>query len=124
MLHSRGWLSSLVNGMLVIIASGLAGSRKDARASDSRRTDERAEQPPRACFTRSSQLLHVLRTWPGCHGSDRFGCRSTQAREAEVTVVDLLVLVPWLIFGAGMAVIGYRLLRRQSTARRYRRPSR
>jgi len=41
-----------------------------------------------------------------------------------VTVVDLLVLVPWLIFGAGMAVIGYRLLRRQGTARRYRRPSR
>jgi hypothetical protein len=46
------------------------------------------------------------------------------AKEAEVTAVDLLVLVPWLIFGAGMAVIGYRLLRRHGTARQHRRHSR
>jgi hypothetical protein len=39
-----------------------------------------------------------------------------------VTAVDLLVFGPWLIFGAGMAVIGYLLLRRHSTARqRHRR---
>jgi hypothetical protein len=41
--------------------------------------------------------------------------------EAEVTAVDLLVFGPWLIFGAGMAVIGYRLARRHGTARQHRR---
>jgi hypothetical protein len=44
--------------------------------------------------------------------------------EADVTAVDLLVFGPWLIFGAGMAVIGYLLLRRHGTARRRRRHSR
>jgi hypothetical protein len=40
--------------------------------------------------------------------------------EAEVTAVDLLVFGPWLIFGAGLAVIGYRLARRHGTGRRHR----
>jgi hypothetical protein len=44
--------------------------------------------------------------------------------EADVTAVDLLVFGPWLIFGAGMAVIGYLLLRRHGTARRRRRRGR
>jgi hypothetical protein len=44
--------------------------------------------------------------------------------EADVTAVDLLVFGPWLIFGAGMAVIGYLLLRRHGTARQRRRHSR
>jgi hypothetical protein len=44
--------------------------------------------------------------------------------EAEVTVVDLLVFGPWLIFGAGMAVIGYRLARRHGAARQRRDHSR
>jgi hypothetical protein len=42
----------------------------------------------------------------------------------EVTVVDLLVFGPWLIFGAGMAVIGYRLARRHGAARQRRDHSR
>jgi hypothetical protein len=41
-----------------------------------------------------------------------------------VTAVDLLVFGPWLIFGAGMAVIGYLLLRRHGTTRHRRRHSR
>ena len=45
-------------------------------------------------------------------------------REAEVTAVDLLVFGPWLIFGAGLAVIGYLLLRRRGKARHRRRHSR
>jgi len=40
--------------------------------------------------------------------------------EAKVTGADLLVLVPWLIFGAGMAVIGYRLLSRGMSRQRRR----
>jgi hypothetical protein len=39
-----------------------------------------------------------------------------------VTGGDLLVLVPWLIFGAGIAVIGYLLLSRRGTARFDRHP--
>lgn len=35
---------------------------------------------------------------------------------------DLLVLVPWLIFGAGIAVIGYLLLSRRGTAHFDRHP--
>jgi hypothetical protein len=31
----------------------------------------------------------------------------------ELTGTDLLVLAPWLIFGAGLAAIGYALLRRR-----------
>ncbi len=34
---------------------------------------------------------------------------------------DLLVLAPWLIFGAGLGAIGLRLLRPRGTARRHRR---
>lgn len=41
-----------------------------------------------------------------------------------MTAVDLLVLVPWLIFAAGMALIGYRLLSRHGTGRQHRRHSR
>jgi hypothetical protein len=44
--------------------------------------------------------------------------------EAEVTGANLLVLAPWLIFGAGIAVICYRLLARRGTSRRHRRDNR
>jgi hypothetical protein len=44
--------------------------------------------------------------------------------EADVTAVDLLVYGPWLIFGVGMGVIGYLLLRRHGTARHRRHHSR
>ncbi|HXZ73897.1 MAG TPA: hypothetical protein VEH31_23910 [Streptosporangiaceae bacterium] len=37
-----------------------------------------------------------------------------------MTVSYLLVLVPWLIFAAGLAVIGVRLLVRRSPTRRHR----
>jgi hypothetical protein len=37
---------------------------------------------------------------------------------------NLLVLAPWLIFGAGLAVVCYRLLSRRTSARRQRRGSR
>jgi hypothetical protein len=50
------------------------------------------------------------------------GALQRRRGEADVTAIDLLVFGPWLIFGAGMAVIGYLLLRRHSTARqRHRR---
>jgi hypothetical protein len=41
-----------------------------------------------------------------------------------MTAADLLVFGPWLIFGAGLAVIGYRLLRRHGAARQRRRHTR
>ena len=44
--------------------------------------------------------------------------------EAQVTVADLLVLAPWVIFGAGLAVICYRLLRRCGASHRHQRDSR
>jgi hypothetical protein len=44
--------------------------------------------------------------------------------EAEVTAADLLVLAPWLIFGACVVAIGYRLLRRRGPDRRRRRDHR
>lgn len=41
-----------------------------------------------------------------------------------MTGSDLLVLAPWLIFGAGLGAIGFRLLRQRGTARRNRRDTR
>jgi len=41
-----------------------------------------------------------------------------------VTVADLLLLAPWVIFGAGLAVICYRLQRRCGAADRHQRDSR
>jgi hypothetical protein len=38
-----------------------------------------------------------------------------------LTATDLLVLVPWLIFGAGLAVIGCRVLSSRAACRRRRR---
>ena len=32
------------------------------------------------------------------------------AREANVTAVTLLILIPWLVFAAGLVTIGLRLL--------------
>jgi hypothetical protein len=37
---------------------------------------------------------------------------------------NLLVLAPWLIFGAGLAVICYRLLSRRASSHRHRRDDR
>jgi len=41
-----------------------------------------------------------------------------------VTAADLLVLAPWLIFGACVVAIGYRLLSRRGPDRRRRRDHR
>ena len=41
-----------------------------------------------------------------------------------MTVADLLVLAPWVIFGAGLAVICYRLLRRCNACHGHQRDSR
>jgi hypothetical protein len=38
------------------------------------------------------------------------GNEDTTAREANVTAASLLILVPWLVFAAGLVVIGLRLL--------------
>jgi hypothetical protein len=38
-----------------------------------------------------------------------------------VTAANLLVLAPWLIFGAGLAAVCYRLLSRRSASHRDRR---
>jgi len=46
------------------------------------------------------------------------------AKEAEVTGADLLVVAPWLIFGAALAAICYRLLSHRSASGRHRRGSR
>jgi hypothetical protein len=50
--------------------------------------------------------------------------RRRQAKEAEVTVADLLVLAPWMIFGAALGMICYRLLRRCGASGRHQRDSR
>jgi hypothetical protein len=39
-------------------------------------------------------------------------------------MTDLLVLAPWLIFGAGLGVIGFRLLSHRGAGRRHRRDTR
>jgi hypothetical protein len=41
--------------------------------------------------------------------NQREGTEDT-AREANVTAVSLLILVPWLVFAAGLVAIGVRLL--------------
>ena len=41
-----------------------------------------------------------------------------------MTGANLLVLAPWLVFGAGLAVICYRLLARRGASRRHRRHNR
>jgi hypothetical protein len=44
--------------------------------------------------------------------------------EAGVSGANLLVLAPWLIFGACVVAIGYRLLSRRGPDRRRRGPDR
>jgi hypothetical protein len=55
---------------------------------------------------------------------DRFGTSHGQRVVADMTAADLLVFGPWLIFGAGLAVIGYRLLKRHGRTRQRRRHTR
>jgi len=43
-------------------------------------------------------------------GADARKSRIRRAREANVTAAGLLILVPWLVFAAGLVVIGLRLL--------------
>lgn len=38
-----------------------------------------------------------------------------------MTTADLLVLTPWLVFGAGLGAIGFRLLSQRGTSRRHHR---
>ena len=59
---------------------------------------------------------------PGALSWHRHAVR--QRMEAQVTVADLLVLAPWVIFGAGLAVICYRLLRRCGASHGHQRDSR
>ena len=59
---------------------------------------------------------------PGCAVLDLTE-GAAQAKEAVVTAAHVLVLAPWLIFGAGLAVIWFRLLTNRSTSRRRRRQS-
>jgi hypothetical protein len=51
------------------------------------------------------------------------GLRQGEGGE-EVATGDLLVLAPWLIFGAGIAVIGYVLLTSRGKSSRRRRHGR
>jgi hypothetical protein len=51
------------------------------------------------------------------------GLRHREGGE-EVATGDLLVIAPWLIFGAGLAVIGYVLLTGRSKSNRHRRHGR
>jgi hypothetical protein len=50
----------------------------------------------------------------GWHTESRSG-----AGDGKVTAADLLILIPWLVFAAALAVIGWRLL----VVRRRRRDS-
>lgn len=91
--------------------------------------------PVRVCFAGKcglGQLLHMVPIAAPCAAHpvalpwNLIDSDTAQRarREADVTTVDLLVFGPWLIFGAGMAVIGYLLLRRHGTSRQRRRHSR
>jgi hypothetical protein len=42
--------------------------------------------------------------------------QAADGRERTVTGDDLIVVAPWLVFGAGLAAIGYRLLRHRPTS--------
>jgi len=46
---------------------------------------------------------------------------TSERRRRTVTAVDLLVLAPWLVFVAGLAVLGYRLLTHSGRSRRHSR---
>ena len=63
----------------------------------------------RPTSTRSSQRLHPPCATVRSDENQREGTEDT-AREANVTAVDLLILVPWLVFAAGLVAIGLRLL--------------
>ena len=91
--------------------------------------------PVRACFPDKcgpGQLLHTVPIAAPCAAHPAAlpwnltdpDTAQRARREADVTAVDLLVFGPWLIFGAGMAVIGYLLLRRHGTSRQRRRHTR
>ena len=41
---------------------------------------------------------------------------ATDRREQTVTSDDLIVVAPWLVFGASLAAIGYRLFRQRLTS--------
>jgi hypothetical protein len=51
-------------------------------------------------------------SWEGPIGTD-----DDRRRRRRLTAADLLVLVPWLIFGAGLAVIGCRVLSSRAACR-------
>jgi hypothetical protein len=46
------------------------------------------------------------------------------AKGVVAITANLLVLTPWLIFGAGLAVVCYRLLSRRASSHRRRRDDR
>jgi hypothetical protein len=53
----------------------------------------------------SPAVRHDAMSWEG-----REGTEDTTGREATVTAASLLILVPWLVFAAGLTAIGLRLL--------------
>jgi hypothetical protein len=57
-------------------------------------------------------------------GSACYQGHREQAKGVVAITANLLVLTPWLIFGAGLAVICYRLLSRRTFTRRHRRDDR
>jgi len=81
----------------------------------------RADQQTRPALARlHTAITAVTRpVRPGALSWHRHAVR--QRMEAQVTVADLLVLAPWVIFGAGLAVICYRLLRRCSASHGHQR---
>src|SRR5579859_4908831 len=66
--------------------------------------------PARPTSTRSTQRLHPPYATTRCPGRDTREPRIRRAREATVTAASLLILVPWLVFAAGLMAIGLRLL--------------
>ena len=73
----------------------------------------RADQQTRPALARLHTAITAV-TRPVRPGALSWGGLFSRGKkmEAQVTVADLLVLAPWVIFGAGLAVICYRLLRR------------
>lgn len=53
----------------------------------------------------SPAVRHDAMSWEGHEGTE-----DTTGREASVTATSLLILIPWLVFAAGLMAIGLRLL--------------
>ena len=85
----------------------------------------RADQQTRPALARLHTAITAV-TRPVRPGALSWGRLFSRGKkmEAQVTVADLLVVAPWVIFGAGLAVICYRLLRRCNACHGHQRDSR